>query len=387
MVCASYSLPLAEAGRFGLFATLAGLFALVANWERHIDIQRGYVRESALAFDSAVARAIPFWLFNTALLAPVLALLAHFWLGFGPALVGCALLIVMGEQLSNQAYNLGLFQTRYSPAVIVAAARNVVSCALLLGSLITEPDGVTLERVIWIWAFVSLSSLLATSMLWLRGRKGAAITWAADILTQHRASFTHFVIGAFAMIALQFDRLAAGGLLPLDESGVYFRHVLIVSLLYQAFNIATFNRLAPTVFGQVREGNLEGAKRRLAVDYLLVVALAAAGFAAAWGIDAATGQILSGRYHLSMPLSLLLLVGAAIRAGADLCGLLFNASHQEKIILSRQFAAFTLSATLMLLLGWLMGPFGVAAASAVGSAVYLLLLLASFRLLPAQRYA
>ena len=40
IVGTSYSLGLADAGRFGLLATLVGLFAFAFNWERHVDIQR-----------------------------------------------------------------------------------------------------------------------------------------------------------------------------------------------------------------------------------------------------------------------------------------------------------------------------------------------------------
>lgn len=377
ILTATYGLPIAEAGRFGLIATLVGLFAFAFNFERHIDIQRRSAGEPHPVFDRFVVQALKFFAFNWAIMVPLFVLAVALWTQPGWMILMLGVVVVVGEHLANQAYQYALINQRYYSMLLVVAAKNSLLAAIVLFHALFARDGFDLGFIMELWAVGSVFCTLGLAVMFWRLRDPAPKTepfrFGADILDQHRASVTHFLIGLIAILILQFDRLAVGGLMSFSETGLYFRHTLLVSFAYQAFNIASFNRITPAIFAEARTEGVPHLRRRVLREYLKTLVGAPSLLLFGWAADRLTEGVWSGRFHLSLTLMGLLLFGFMLRAAADFHALILNARHDERHILRSQGIAFAVGAALLVLLTWRFGVYGAAFATIATSALYLLL--------------
>ena len=378
VVGTSYSLKLAGAGQFGIVATLVGLFAFAFNWERQTDIQRRYVDASPEIFDRAVAAALQFWGFNQIVMMPVF-LIACAWMAHLNAWQLClAAVIVSCEHVANQTYQMALISKRYWHFITIVAVKNVAVLLAILPYVILAPSKLTIDYALTVWAIGQILCVIAVFAIWLR-RKVAApheqpFTFRTRIFSQHRASFTHFQIGFVAILMLQFDRLTVGALLPLDQAGLYFRHILMVSFIYQFFNVAFYNRALPGIFAEAKTGTLDAIKGRLWRELFVIYGVVAVGVAAAIGVDLLTGRAISDKYHLSYLLGGILVAGALIRVTADFFSALCHTRMLERLILHAQAIALSVAAALLILLSWYLGVVGTGIASLLGSTLYLILI-------------
>lgn len=386
IVGTTYSLSLASAGQFGIVATLVGLFAFLFNWERHIDIQRRNVDAPPEVFDRAVMMALPFWWFNQVLMLPVFVVFAALMAHLTPWQLLLAVVIVSCEHVANQTYQMALITRRYWHFLNIVAAKNIVVLGFVMPYILFASGKLTLNYVLSVWVLGQVICVVAVIIMWLRLKRNAPhdapFSFRKWIFAQHRASFTHFQIGAVAIFALQFDRLAVGTLLPLADVGSYYRHVLAVSFVYQFFNVASYNRIVPQVFAMAKIESLPTLLKPIKRELAMVYAAVGAGFAAAFGIDAALGYAITTKYHLSMALAALLVAGAVLRVTADFGGMICHARMREALVLRAQAVSFAFGAVLLVLLTWRFGTFGTGAASVVTSALFLLLIVRSVRALP-----
>lgn len=377
ILTATYGLPIAQAGRFGLIATLVGLFAFAFNFERHIDIQRRSAGEPHPVFDRFVVQALKFFVFNWTLMIPLFLLAVALWTQPGWTILILGVVVVVGEHLANQAYQYALINHRYYPMLVVVAAKNAVLAAIVLFRALFARDGFDLTLVMELWAIGSVVCTAGLAVQFWRLRdpapKAEPFHFGVDILGQHKASLTHFLIGLIAILILQFDRLAVGGLMSLEQTGQYFRHTLLVSLAYQAFNIASFNRITPAIYLEARTEGVPHLRRRVLREYLKTLVGAPLLLLMAWSADRLTEGVWSERFHLSLTLMGLLLFGFMLRAAADFHALILNARHDERRILASQGLSFIVGATLLVFLTWRIGLYGAALAAIATSALYLLL--------------
>ena len=387
VLTATYGLEIAQAGRFGLIATLVGLFAFAFNFERHIDIQRRSAGEAHEVFDRYVVQALKFFAFNWALMVPLFMVAVALWAEPGWMVLGLAVVVVVGEHLSNQAYQYALINHRYYPMLVVVAAKNSLLAAVVLYRALFARDGFDLGFVVELWAIGAVVCTLGLALMFARLNASAArdapFDFRTDILGQHKASLTHFLIGLIAILILQFDRLAVGGLMTFAETGLYFRHTLLVAFAYQAFNIASFNRITPAIFAEAKSEGIPHLRRRVLREYLKTLVGVPLLLLAAWGFDVLTQGVWSERFHLSLVLMGLLLLGFVVRAAADFHALILNARHDERHILTAQGAAFVVGAVLLVLLTWRFGVYGAACATIATSALYLALVSRAVRRLEA----
>jgi O-antigen/teichoic acid export membrane protein len=376
-VAVTFALPLDGAGRFGILVTLIGLFAFAIGWERYIDLQRRLVGVDANVFDRAVRNAFRLWTFNALLLVPAFVLVAGVWSGIGAFDLFLCVVILLSELLSNQIYTLAIVQPRYRTLVGWVAARNTVLLPLLAYPLLFAPSLATLDYVLGAWAAVGGASSLVILALWLRrldwSRPAAPLPTATALFAQHRASLTHFGVGLLGIVSLQIDRLTVGGLLPLDQVGVYFRHVLLVSFVYQFFNIASYNRKVPAIFARARTHDIADAKGIVRVEQLRVWAGVAGGFALVWLADRLTEGVWTARFSIRLDLAALLLAGSLIRIGADYRAMILHSRMRETWVLRQQLISFGAGALLLFALTLQFGMFGTAAAMVATSCLYLLL--------------
>ncbi|WP_420479200.1 lipopolysaccharide biosynthesis protein [Brevundimonas sp. FT23028] len=378
ILSATYALPIDQAGQFGLLTTLVALFAFGFNFERHIDIQRRTAGQPYEVFDRYVSSAMGFFAFNWALMTPLFIgaalLLAH----IRPEMALFAAVIVIGEHISNQAYYFALVSRRYYPLLLVVTAKNLLLVAAVLYEALLSGRGLGLDFVLPVWAAGAVLCTLALGLMWLRLRQAAPretpFHFATDILGQHKASGIHFLLGLIGVLVLQYDRLAVGALMSLDQVGVYFRHAALVSMAYQMFSVVSFNRLMPAMFAAARTEPLPVLRTRAWREYLKVLLATPLLFAGLWLADRITGGIWSERFHLTLPLIAIMLVGFMLRAAADLGGLILNALSLEREILKLQGAAFAAGAVLLALLTWRFGVYGAGIATAVTAGLYLVLI-------------
>jgi O-antigen/teichoic acid export membrane protein len=377
VLTATYALPIAQAGQFGLIVTLVGLFAFAFNFERHIDIQRRTAGEPQPLFDLAVSRALGFFAVNWVLMTPVfvvaVALLAH----VGWTILALSVVVVVAEHLSNLAYHYALISTRYRPLLMVVTAKNIALACVVLYTALFARETLDLTLILWVWAIGGVLSTVVLVGLWLGVRtpivRSEPFSFSVDIFDQHRASSTHFVIGLLAILTLQFDRLAVGALLNLDQVGLFFRHTLLVSLAYQAFNIISFNRIMPQVYAASRVRDLTHLAATMRREYAKTLIGAPLLLLAAWLADRLTGGVYTERFHLSLALMGVMLLGFMLRAAADFHALVLNARHREADVLRQQSVAFTFGAVVLGLLTWRYGIYGAASAGVFTSGLYLVL--------------
>lgn len=377
ILTATYGLQIAQAGRFGLIATLVGLFAFAFNFERHIDIQRRSAGEDHGVFDRYVVQALKFFAFNWVVMVPLFVLAILLWTHAEPAVLGLAVVVVLGEHLSNQAYQYALINHRYYPMLVVVAAKNSLLAGVVLYHALFARAGFDLTFVMELWAVGAVLCTAGLAVMFARlnaaARKTEPFRFNVDIIGQHRASLTHFLIGLIAILILQFDRLAVGGLMSFEQTGQYFRHTLLVSFAYQAFNIASFNRITPAIFTEAKTRDVPYLRRRVLREYLKTLIGVPLLLLLAWGADRLTAGVWSERFHLSLMLMGLLLLGFVLRAAADFHALILNARHDERHILASQGAAFAVGAILLVVLTWRFGVYGAACATIATSALYLVL--------------
>jgi O-antigen/teichoic acid export membrane protein len=377
ILTATYGLQIAQAGRFGLIATLVGLFAFAFNFERHIDIQRRSAGEDHGVFDRYVVQALKFFAFNWAFMVPLFVLAVLLWTHASWLILLLAVVVVVGEHLSNQAYQYALINHRYYPMLVVVAAKNSLLGLVVLYRALFARDGFDLMFVMQLWTVGAVLCTLGLAVMFVRlnaaAKKEEPFRFGVDILGQHRASLTHFLIGLIAILILQFDRLAVGGLMSFEQTGQYFRHTLLVSFAYQAFNIASFNRITPAIFAEAKTQGVPHLRARVLREYLKTVIGVPILLLLAWGADVATGHVWSERFHLSIVLMGVLLFGFVVRAAADFHALILNARHDERHILVSQGIAFAVGAALLVVLTWRFGVYGAAFATVATSALYLVL--------------
>lgn len=377
VLVATYALPIAQAGQFGLIVTLTTLFAFVSGFERHLDIQRRVAGEDRRVVERAVSRAVRFFAFNWLATLPIYLLIVVLWSGTGWAQAAPMLIVVIGEHLATQTYNLSVMSRRYFPLIALVAVKNATLFGFIAHRALLTEQGLDVGFALNAWACASALGVAGAAIIWVRLRQPdperPRFDFRSDLFSQHRASLTHFVIGVVAVLMLQYDRLAVTALLGLEGGGRYFRHAILASLAYQAFNVACFTRISPGIFVLARQQPVRAVQLRLMREYRWVLAGAAALLIFAWSADALTGSVYSDQFHVSLGIMSLMMLGFVVRAAADFQGLILNARHQEGRLLRQQGAAFAVGAVAVGLLTWRFGLVGAVAANVLGSALYLFL--------------
>ena len=378
----TYVLVIHEAGQFGLASTLIGLFAFAFGWERHIDIQRRLGGRDASTFDRAVLALPRFWAANWLAMVPLLLVFAYGLADLDWTLCAVVAVIAICEQIGNTTYNLCVIEPRYRSLVAIVAGKSVFLAVAIAALFLFAHYWLTLEVVLWGWAAAGLVSLAAIAVGWARIKhlephpnveSEAPVEIHTGIFDQHKASCTHFLTGALAVLTIQVDRLVVGAMLPLAELGIYFRHLVLVSLVYQFFNVVSYNRKLPKVFALGRKNHIKQAQNVINREYLMIATMVVLGFAGGVSLDLSVEHRIIRPLLIEVTLVAVLLVGSLLRIHADFSALILNAQFQEKRVLNNQIASFVIGFTAMVGLTWVYGLYGTAFGTVVGSVAYLAL--------------
>jgi hypothetical protein len=377
VLACTYGLPLTQAGRFGLTATVIGLLAFAANYERQIDVQRQVAGATPLAIYRRFGETLHFFAHQYVLVLPLGAL--AFWLtsDWGGYWLAALLLIVVAEHLSNQAYQATLIDDRAFPLMVLAAAKNIgLLLTVVVGSRV-DTAAFDVQWVMLAWTLASGLYLITAVATWLRWRAVVPRALVAgetrqSVIEQYRASNLHFVVGLVAVAALQLDRLLVGGTLSLEEIGVYFRNIALSSLAFQFFNIVSFSRVAPSVFSLARAGAHDRSAWLVGMEYRWFALALSLGLGIALAVNAMFDSP-AGRYGIE-PLYLVLLgSGVLLRAGADYRGLLLLSVGADRSVLRNQAAGVLTGALCLLALAMKFGLLGAFMGALFTHLVYLML--------------
>jgi len=371
VLLALFLLSARETGQFGLFLVLVGFFGFAAGYERHPDLQRVLVQLDSSRGDQLVVSTLRLYFAHYIVTVPALLILLVWWVDLPYALVAACCAITIGEHFTNESYRVAVIVPRYRALMAIGLVKNVLLLACMAVLLLPGRPQIDLAALLWLWGVLSLLSLAALGFAFrrfVRGRAGPLMPF----VKQWKASRTHFLIGLVAILSLQADRLLAGSFLTLEAAGVYFRHVFLASVGYQALGVLSFNRILPQVYTVMRRGDRHSARNILNRERRRVVPLCIAIASACWVVK------LPGLAHWDVaqqviPLYLSVLVLAyMVRSLADYNSLVLNGAYRESSVLRAQLLAVVISAAVGLLAAPRLGVPGILAATLTGSVIYAL---------------
>ena len=372
-----YALPVRSTGQFGLALTLIGFFTFVSGFERYADLQRCMVGATDLQTDRLIVSTLRFYALNYLLCLPVLFALLLLWVQLPlPSALMCAV-IGVGEHVSNEVYRIALIAPRHRVVLFAVLAKNLSLLAIVASTLWLPHERFELQLLFGIWATVSLAGLAVIAIAFTR-------TWAFESnsqaggaglrqLRQYGASRTHFMIGLVAIGSLQADRLVAGALLTLEQSGLYFRHIFLASFAYQVFNVVSYNRIAPRVYGHTHAHRpaLAKAEIRREIVWLTPTALVVIGAFYVAASPLFTG--IAATRSINPNFLAVLTLGYLVRALADFNALLLNGVYAERDVFFSQAASLVLAIALNIALTSVFGIAGTVATLVLGSTAYFLM--------------
>jgi hypothetical protein len=351
----TYLLPLEEAGRFGLLATIIGLLAFGLGFERQIDVQRQIAGLSSSAIRRRLGDTLSFFGAHYLLVLPLSMLVATL-AGVPVWTLGLTAIVIIGEHISNQGYQAALLSPRAFALLVATATKSTLQLLAVVYFSWREPDAFTMMAILEVWAVASVIYLVVAGiwwMIWTRDPlplQGDELP-AQGVFLQYQASSFHFFIGVIAVAALQTDRLLISGLLGPADIGLYFRHVMLSSLALQVFNIASFNRVAPGIYQQARQKAWKRPAQVVRTEYSRFALLFSGSVALALLADYALGYPLR---RLGLETSFLLIITAAVllRTAADYKGLLLLSLDDDRALLRNQAFAVVLGGAGLCLLSW-----------------------------------
>lgn len=378
VLVSTYCLPVEEAGRFGLTATLVALCTFLLGYERQVDLLRRVAGCSSQTVRLHFDDTLKFFAVHSAWALPSCVAVVALLLDLSIAMSLAFAVVTLSELVANQSYQAALLDRRNIAFLVLAAGRSftlVVSVALVSSF---APDLMSWRNVMLLWASVGALSTAASAMVWqwslpkaenLTPQEGER----QDVAAQYSASRVNFIVGAVAVAAVQADRLVIGTLLSAHEVGVYFRNATLAALALQIFSIVSFNRVAPGVYAHARNGRFAEVLAKVKAEYLKfagsLICLTAMGLLLA---EFLPGQPLQ-QLHISTTFVAVLALGVVLRAAADYAGLILLSLGSDAHVLRNQLGAVFVGIVVMTLAAKLVGLAGAIAASLSTPLVYFLL--------------
>ena len=233
-------------------------------------------------------------------------------------------------------------------------------------------NSLTLQNIWFVWGSACLVFFFNSVFFYCKFLTiNVSQCWSklTPIWSLYKRSHWHFFIGLIAVLLLQIDRLIVAAFLDMTEVGIYYRHVAIVALTYQAFNILIFNQWIPKIYGAVNAGRSQEAACNLNRIYLRVAALTALLCPAIYALLFFSTHF-GFELGLRMDLLALLIAAAIIRFRTDFNNLLLNAHKAEIKILQNQIISFLALTLCLPFFIYHTGPIGAALGTIVIAALY-----------------
>ncbi|MBS0308523.1 MAG: hypothetical protein JSS58_06090 [Proteobacteria bacterium] len=373
----TYSLPLVDAGKFGLTSTVIGLTSFLIGFERLIDVQRRMAGASQVVIHQQLRGTLHFFGVQYAFVLPILAFLLGLIAQWPPFIVGLFILIAVGEHLANQAYLMTLIDREAHAFLLAVVFKNILLLiAIFLGKWHT-PNDFNLFWVMHIWGLASLLFITIVTVLWHRRTRlfqtqNIALPSPQRIPEQYRASKLHFLMGLAAIIALQADRFVVGATLSAEDIGIYFRNITLAGLALQFFSIVSYARISPDIYRLGREGALIQARKTVKTEYHRFALVLICLIGLALGINFVMHNPAS-RFHIAAPFVAILTVGVLLRTAADYSGLLLLSAGADTRLFHHQITSVIVGLPCMALMAALLGLPGAFSGTLIAPAILLAL--------------
>jgi len=376
VLIALYSLHARSSGQFGLVLTLIGLFGFLSGFERYVDLQRMLVGKAVEEVDRLIFSALRFFLANYLIWLPILAALLYGWGDLSIFAVSLCLLIAVGEHLANEFYRMALITQRHRSVLLVGVIKNLMLCGVVAYAALTKSWHYDFNQLLELWASMSLLGLLVSAFVFIRASapRQRLVQGALDAVHgQYRRSATHFVVGLLAVLSLQADRLVAGGLLSLEDSGVYFRHIFLAISAYQVLGVISFNRVMPKVYSSIRGGDLPTAMMLIRRERLVYVSLTLLMMILVLLTGLPRINEMPAVRDIVQSYLILLLLAYLIRGGADYNAMVLNALYLEGDVLRALSISVGLSIALSVMLTMHLGLPGLLVTVFIAATIYFIL--------------
>lgn len=371
-----YALPIRSTGQFGLALTLLGFFTFASGFERYGDLQRRMVGSDEAQADRLIISTLRFYAVNYTMCIPVLLALLLLWVQLPPWLALMCVVVGVGEHLSNEVYRIALIAPRHRPLLFAVLGKNVGMLAIVAAVLWQRPALFSLDMLLATWALLSMAGIGAIAVAFTRTWAFASFAEASGAglrqRPQYLASRTHFLIGLVAVLFLQADRLVAGALLSLEQSGVYFRHIFLASFAYQVFNVASYNRIAQQVYKHTHAHQTALARAVIGREVKRLVPAAVLVAGAFYVLASPLFDGVAATRAINPNFLAVLTLGYLVRAFADFNALLLNGVYAERDVFTSQLTAMGIAVVTNLVLTHLFGIAGTVATVVLGAAAYLI---------------
>lgn len=368
-----YFLPIELSGKFGFLTLLFSLFATFYGFERHVSLQRQIVNESDEIVINKFASVLKFYLINFVIAIPFLILLIKTKTFDNWFLILCCLLISFVEHISNSVYNISIVYEKFLKGMPIIIIKNIV-LLFVAAFLIIFNKSNPLEIVIIIWAIVSLMQIIYFGKTFYRLTKKFKIDLLKfefkNVSNQYKFAYINFFIGLVAVLSLQADRLIVGVSFNSTDTGMYFRHVSIISILYQLFYITSYNKLLNGVFSKAKTETYDIIIAIVNKEYKRDLIFILSGIVVITIIYSFFSHFIFNKFHIKLSILIFLLFVFLIRIYADFRSMVLNAYHLENVILKYQTISLGIGILLMIILIPFLGLNGVLASSLISNCVY-----------------
>jgi O-antigen/teichoic acid export membrane protein len=368
-----YFLPIELSGKFGFITVLFSLFATFYGFERHVSLQRQIINESDEIVTNRLTSVLKFNIINFAITIPVMFLFIKTKTFDNWFLIFCCLLISFVEHISNSVYNISIVYEKFLKGMPFIIIKNIV-LLIVAAFLIFFTQRNPLETVLIIWALISLIQIFffgrAFYRITMRFKIDLFKFEVKSISYQYKLAYINFFIGLVAVLSIQADRLIVGISFDSINTGMYFRHVSIISILYQIFYITSYNKLLKRVLLKAKTETFDKVVLIVYREYKRDLIFILLGIFVITIVFSFFSQFIFSKFHIKLPILLFLLTVFSIRIYADFRSMVLNAYHLEYVILKCQTLSMVIGILLMLVLIPIMGLNGVLASSLISTCIY-----------------
>lgn len=366
-----YLLPVRESGQFGLLITVIGFYSFYCGFECYKDLQRRISAIHTHQANALLLENVKFFIVNHIVGIPVLAMVLHYWVGLNGNELVSALVISVGEHVANEVYRISLIMPRYRVLIGVAIVKNLSILFVLSALFLFIGEKIEFSMLLAVWATVSVVATMASVLIFSRLIEpyDNSSSNLRGIKYIYYGSLANFGIGLIAILSSQVDRLLVGGLMPLESSGIYFRHLFLATAFYQLAGVVSHNRIMAGVYRWAGSSEMHAVRglvasemRRLFFVSILII-----------GAILALGQmrgLLPVIQTLKAPLLASLVLIYVLKLLADYNSIVLTAVHRERVVLFAQIALIATVAILSLILVPKLELGGVVLASCIGTALY-----------------
>lgn len=348
-----YFLPLDKAGKFGSITLFLNLFSVIAGFESHICLQREIVNKSKLEVQILLKSAINFFSTNYLIIIPFLIFFLYkVGLNSGLLIFAC-IIIAISEHLCNAVYNISLVNEDYINSIPLMIYKNIILIVSAVVLFFFQIDN-SLYFILDLWAILSLGLLFLFFNNLISEQREFKLKFFVNTLNPiiylYKNTYINFLIGTVAVLSLQFDRFIVSLRMTESEAGIYFRHVSLIAILYQLFNIVSYNRIVPKVFSASQQNDSSVLRKIIFKEYRYIFLLTLLGAVLLFISYTFLFSIYFEKFRIDIFIILILLVNFVIRANADFLTLIYNAFRFESRILSFQIVSLIFGISLMSIL-------------------------------------